>query len=319
MVKHQKQTIEMSAKELIENQAKNKISSISINSYNPGYREDNNWHLFDPDFLSNSNWSETKFMDKSYWGYYCWPTKLKVNLNERKFYSLVNTDDDFFSKAMRPVVERFKNDANFFLKFLQIYRIEESRGHEKFDKKAFYLFKSLFRNYGTLDIIPNLVSHLKSLITDKETTTQERSHKLAAEITSALIRGSKYWSFDQLKMLWSDLESVFNLLIENVTSENLSLWKSGFSNAYEDQDPRRLTFYLNYFKNLAFRILPNEHSDLNESSFTSTSFQQTSCLQFLIAFSQLEWRAPEFWASLIDLFLNNMSHPYKSVREKIGL
>ncbi|RNA03229.1 proteasome activator complex subunit 4B-like [Brachionus plicatilis] len=318
MVKHKKQTIEIRAEDLVKEQTKNVVSSIEINTYNPGYREDNKWHLYDPDFLTKSNWSETKFMDKSYWGYYCWPSKIKVNLNRRKFYSLDTTEDDYFSKAMRPVVNRFRKDPNFFVKFLQLYRIEESRGHEKFDKKAFYVFKSLFRNYGTIDIIPNLESHLKNLITDKETTTQERSHKLAAELTSALIRGSKYWPFDQLKKLWSDLESVFNLLIENVTSENLSLWKSCFSNAYEDQDPRRLTFYLNYFKNLAFRILPNSDQDASESSSTSTSFQQTSCLQFLIAFSQVEWRAPEFWASLIDLFLNNMSHPYKSVREKIG-
>ena len=318
MVKHKKQTIEIKAEELVKNQSKNELSSIKINTYSPGYREDNTWHMYDPDFLVNSSWPETKFLDKSYWGYYCWPSKININLNTRKFYSIENTENnEFYSIAMRPVVNRFRKDPNFFIKFLQIYSIEESRGHEKFDKKIFYLFKSLFRNYGTIDIIPNLIAHLKDLITDKETTTQERSHKLAAEITSALIRGSKYWSFDQLKKLWSDLESVFNLLIENVTSENLSLWKSCFSNAYEDQDPRRLTFYLNYFKKLAFKILPNNDQDASEIS--STSFQQTSCLQFLIAFSQLEWRAPEFWASLIDLFLSNVSHPYKSVREKIGL
>ena len=56
----------------------------------------------------------------------------------------------------------------------------------------------------------------------------------------------------------------------------------------------------------------------NEAS-KSTSFQQTSCLHLLNAIGQCEWKAPDFWSGLFDTFMSNMSHPYKSVREKIAL
>lgn len=318
MVKFKKDQIEYNIEDLIREQTNNEITSVQINTYNPGYRSDNKWHLYDENYLSKQNWSNTKFLDKSYWGYYCWPSKIKVNSNNRKCYSLDLNQGNVFSSALKPVVKSFTNDEQFIQKFIQIYKIEENKGHEKFDKKMFYLLKSLFRNFGTSDIIPNVFTHLKSLITDKETTTQERSHKLASELLSALIRGSKYWPYDKLTNLWSQLEKVFDILVENVTNENLNLWKSCFSNAYEDQDPRRLTFYMNYFKSLAFKMLPNKEDAESQQTATSNLFQQTSCLQFLISFSQLEWRAPDFWSNLIDLLLTNMSHPFKSVREKVG-
>ncbi|CAF0770306.1 unnamed protein product [Brachionus calyciflorus] len=312
MIKYPREKIEYNTEDLIQNK------SVKINTFSPGYRSDNCWHLYNENFLNDFKWSETKFLDKSYWGYYCWPTKIKINSNKRRHYESIVEQDFKFCHVYKTIWDKFTNE-NFFAKFLQLFKIEESKGNEKFDKKIFYLFKSLFRNFGSKDIIPNVYTHLRDLISDKETATQERSHKLAAEITSGLMRGSKYWSYDKLCELWSQMEKIFNLLMDNVSSDNLSLWKSCFSNSYEDQDPRRLTFYMNYFKNLALRILPkNSNFGSMDESSSATSFQQTSCLQFLIAFSQLEWRAPDFWSSLIDLLLNNMNHPYKTVREKVG-
>lgn len=328
MVKYKKQTIEFNSQELIKEQTNNLISQIEANKPNPGYREDNMWHLYNPNFLQqtdNSKWEKTAFLDKSYWGYYCWPQKLKVNLNKRINYSddsIENDPNAEYREAVHKIRDRFQNDAEFVCKFIKLAQIEESKGNEKFDKKRFYFFKALFRNFGSSRIFNNLYEHLEKLITDKEQQTQECSHKLAAEIISGLIRGSKYWQFNDLKELWSKLKRLFDLMVENVTTENIKLWSSCFSNAYEDQDPRRLTFYMEYFKDLAFRMLRMETNDSigsDSSSSSASSFQQSSCLQFLVAFSQLEWKAPLFWSNLVDLFLANMTHPYKSIREKIGL
>ena len=226
---------------------------------------------------------------------------------------MTTTNLDEYELALRPIVERFKNDPQFFDKFVKLSTIEESKGNEKFDKKKFMLFKSLFRNFGTSSIIQNLFDHLNKLVNDKQQQTQECSHKLAAEIISGLMRGSKYWPYPDLQELWSKLKVIFDQVIDNLTSENLKLYYNCFSTAFEDQDPRRMTFYINYFVDLTLKMFDNSN-DNNKY----TSFQQTSCLHILISFGQFEWRIQSFWHKLMNLFMKQMDHTYKTIREKIG-
>ena len=119
MVKYRKMTKKCETKELIVKQSKlnylNKPEEIVINRPKPGYRDDNKWHLYYPDYLKNYEnssdsrereerlnddvddlikWEKTLFLDKSYWGYYCWPAKLDVNLNKRKCYVYDDDDED---------------------------------------------------------------------------------------------------------------------------------------------------------------------------------------------------------------------------------
>ena len=75
-----------------------------------------------------------------------------------------------------------------------------------------------------------------------------------------------------------------------------------------------MTFYLNYFHDLAeFTFSP---SNWNPENTNASSFQQASCLFLMTAFSQYEWRMPTFWSSLSSSFMINMTHPYKTIREK---
>lgn len=179
------------------------------------------------------------------------------------------------------------------------------------------MFKSLFRNFGRADIVHSLFELLDKLISDKDTNTHECSHKLAAEILSGLIRGSKSWPLSSLKLLWSRLRPILDKIVENMSTDNVKLWYNCFSNSFEDQDPRRLVFYLNYFIQLTIRMFASTNSDTTaETTASMSSFQQASTLQFLLAFNQFEWKIPGFWNSLIDVFMLNMSHPYKSIREK---
>ncbi len=162
-----------------------------------------------------------------------------VNSTKRKVFSSIgdssSTNLDEYELALRPIVDRFKNDTHFFEKFIKLSTIEESKGNEKFDKKKFMFFKSLFRNFGTSSIIQNLFDHLHKLVNDKQQQTQECSHKLAAEIISGLMRGSKYWPYTDLQQLWLKLKLIFDQVVENLTSENLKLYYNCFSTAFEDQ------------------------------------------------------------------------------------
>lgn len=180
------------------------------------------------------------------------------------------------------------------------------------------MFKSLFRNFGRADIVHSLFDLLDKLISDKDTNTHECSHKLAAEILSGLIRGSKSWPLTSLKPLWSRLRPLLDKIVDNMSTDNVKLWYNCFSNSFEDQDPRRLVFFLNYFVQLTVRMFASTTTSdaTTETTVSMSSFQQASTLQFLLALNQFEWKIPEFWRSIIDVFLLNMSHPYKSIREK---
>lgn len=252
-------------------------------------------------------------MDKSYWGYYCWPQQINVNSNMRKNSA---KDENDFSAVIRPVEKRFRMDADFVQSFIKYSTIEESKGAERFESKKFHLFKFLFRNYGSPDIINGLFEHLKKLVSDRD-ETHECNHKLAAEMVAGLIRGSKYWPLNELKKMWSQLKVVLDLVMENITTENIKLWSSCFSTSFEDQDPRRMTFYLKYFTDLTLRIFSSIDVK-QDASNSSSSFLQNSCLQLLLNLNQFEWRIPRFWASMFGTFMNIMSHPYKAIREWNG-
>ncbi len=317
MVKHKKEIRRVNTNELV------KSGLITVDQAIPGYRPDNSWHSYDPSFLKDCletneedvhKWEQANFLDKSYWGYYCWPNQINVNCNSRKNFGA--QDQNEFSAAVKPVEKRFRMDADFVKSFIKYSTIEESKGNEKFDAKKFHLFKALFRNFGSVDIINGLFGHLKRLVSDRDAETHECNHKLASELVAGLIRGSKYWPINELKKMWSELKAILDLVMENITTENIKLWASCFSTSFEDQDPRRMTFYLKYFTDLTTKVF-GPAGVKQDSSITS--FQQTSYLQLISALNQFEWRIPTFWSNLFDMFLNNMSHPYKAIREKNSL
>jgi hypothetical protein len=220
-----------------------------------------------------------------------------------------------FEEAMRPVYDKLQNDSEFVNKLVKMFTIEVSKGNEKFNRKSFYFFKALFRNFGSSKIINNVYNHLNNLINDRDTATHECSHKLASELLAGLIRGSKYWPFDQLTQMWTQLKPLLDSIFDNISPVSVNLWLKSFDKSFSDQDPRRMTFYINYFSDLMKRIfMKHETSDTLQSS--SSSIQQSSCLTIISTFAQFEWRAEEFWCNNKDIFISNLSHPYKEVREK---
>jgi proteasome activator subunit 4 len=238
MIKFKKQVNSYDILKLIKEKSGENLQD-SISQICPGYRSDNKWHLYNPNFInpnekdSNTDqqtWNDAKFLDKSYWGYYSWPTsKIDIPSNLR---SNLNSETCEYSAAIKYVKDKFQFDGEFVKKFIKLSTIEESKGNEKFDIKKFYFFKSLFRNFGNTDIFNNLYENLRLLICDKHSQTHESSHKLASELLSGLIRGSKYWSLSDLKVLWSNLKPILDLIFENISTENIDLWYSCFSNAY---------------------------------------------------------------------------------------
>ena len=88
MVKFNKETVEYKIEDLVRDQTKNEIKNVQIGLFNPGYRLDNKWHLYDANFLSNSStktWSETKFLDKSNVQVWLWIKHWKMVRHAKRF------------------------------------------------------------------------------------------------------------------------------------------------------------------------------------------------------------------------------------------
>lgn len=77
----------------------------------------------------------------------------------------------------------------------------------------------------------------------------------------------------------------------------------------EDQDPRRMFFYINYLKDLIITKLDEEQS---------STFQRSSCLYLVKSINQFEWRIPKIWTELYDALIKKMNNPYKVIREKLA-
>ena len=236
----------------------------------PGLRADNKWITYDPSFIATESlmsdadetmagkeeeeeeeeeecakWESACFLDKSYWAYYGWPANMPTVSHKRDVYSTTTiattrseqnaeeqVKNELHASAIQPIVDKFAHDAQFVAKFIQLSTIEESKGSESFDKQRFHFFKALFRNFGTASIFHELFEHLERLVADKRTMTHEMSAKLAAEIVSGLIRGSKYWPYVELRKLWRRLRPLLDKIIDSLTNENLQLWYDCFSNSF---------------------------------------------------------------------------------------
>lgn len=251
-MKHRRETIEYDMQETIQEMnleggggGGTNENEIAINKARPGYRTDNSWYLYDPNYINvhtiNENdanvWENSKFLDKSYWGYYCWPNKLNITTNKRSTFSYEEIEaaanqSSEYAEAVKPIREKFQYDNEFIKKFIKLSTSESAKENEKFDKKRFYLFKGLFRNFGTLNIFNNVFEHLTALINDKSEKTKEMSHKLAAEILSGCIRGSKYWNLNVLKYLWSKMKPLLDLIMDSLCPDTIHFWTDCFSNTF---------------------------------------------------------------------------------------
>ncbi len=107
----------------------------------PGERVDNVWHHYNVNFQipsTNEAWYDINFIDKNYLGYNCWPRKLAINQNRRRFETTAN-------ELARPFFECFGNEE-FVTKLFRLLVLEDNDNHAKngqtrFDSKRFHLFK----------------------------------------------------------------------------------------------------------------------------------------------------------------------------------
>ncbi|CAF0841748.1 unnamed protein product [Rotaria sordida] len=273
--------VEKTLDKILQENQNNGSTVITHDECQPGDRDDNLWITIDnykpPE--SQAEWEQTCFMDKTFLGYYAWPNIIKYPINKRAYY----TQNDM-PEQVAIIYNRFI-DKNFIIQLTNL--------------------TALFRNFG-LAFVNNFIEQVYVLIRDKTHEKQEGSHRVAAEIVAAIIRGSKYWTLEMLDELWTKLTPLLTEVCLNLDSETLRYWNTAFNCAMEHEDPRRMYRLVEFIRTLID----------NQSS--SNTFNETSRWSLIQTLRMFEWRIPSIWCDIYEHAKDLLDHSFKSVREHIA-
>ncbi|XP_055031264.2 proteasome activator complex subunit 4B isoform X1 [Misgurnus anguillicaudatus] len=265
-----------------------------------GDRPGNDWLQYHSDSLPQTQqaWDSFCFVEKTHWGYYCWPKKLMVYAPPDEQPQHLCPDN--MSERERIIYDKF-TEPTFIKQLIEFLSLEDRKGKDKFNPRRFCLFKGLFRNYGDA-FVPVLKPHMEKLAGDSHESTQ----RCVAEIIAGLVRGSKHWSFDKVEALWEFLIPLMRTALSNITVETYADWGTCVATACESRDPRKLHRLLEMLMECPL-------------SGEGGSFVDACRLYVLQGgLAQQEWRVPELLHRLLSYLEPKLTQVYKNVRERIG-
>ncbi|XP_011482882.1 proteasome activator complex subunit 4 isoform X2 [Oryzias latipes] len=266
-----------------------------------GDRPDNQWLQYNSGKLplTQKDWDACVFVEKTHWGYYCWPRKLMIYAPEKE-QPKQNLCREEMTEREQITFDHF-SDPVFINQFIEFLSLEDRKGKDKFSPRRFCLFKGLFRNFGDA-FLPVLQPHLERLVAD----SHESKQRCVAEIISGLIRGSKHWSFSKVENLWGVLCPLLHTALANITIETYADWGTCIATACESRDPRKLHWL--------FEMLMESPVNGEGGSFVD------ACRLYVLqgGLAQQEWRVPELLHRLLQYLEPKLTQVYKNVRERIG-
>uniref|UniRef100_A0A672JBT1 Proteasome activator subunit 4a n=1 Tax=Salarias fasciatus TaxID=181472 RepID=A0A672JBT1_SALFA len=266
-----------------------------------GDRPDNQWLQYNSSNLprTQQDWDHCVFVEKTHWGYYCWPRKLLMYapLEEQPKQNLTREE---MTEREQIIFDHF-SDPVFINQFIEFLSLEDRKGKDKFSPRRFCLFKGLFRNFSDA-FLPLMRPHMERLVAD----SHESKQRCVAEIISGLIRGCKHWSYSKVENLWQLLCPLLHTALSNITIETYADWGTCIATACESRDPRKLHWL--------FEMLMESPVNGEGGSFVD------ACRLYVLqgGLAQQEWRVPELLHRLLQYLEPKLTQVYKNVRERIG-
>uniref|UniRef100_I3JTZ4 Proteasome activator subunit 4a n=1 Tax=Oreochromis niloticus TaxID=8128 RepID=I3JTZ4_ORENI len=266
-----------------------------------GDRKDNQWLQYNSSTLprTQKDWDQCVFVEKTHWGYYCWPRNLMMYAPQEE-QPTQNLAREEMTEWEQIIFDHF-SDPVFINQFIEFLSLEDRKGKDKFSPRRFCLFKGLFRNFSD-DFLPLFRPHMERLVAD----SHESKQRCVAEIISGLIRGSKHWSFSKVESLWELLCPLLRTALSNITVETYADWGTCIATACESRDPRKLHWL--------FEMLMESPVNGEGGSFVD------ACRLYVLqgGLAQQEWRVPELLHRLLQYLEPKLTQVYKNVRERIG-
>ncbi|KAK7902167.1 hypothetical protein WMY93_018936 [Mugilogobius chulae] len=266
-----------------------------------GDRPDNKWLQYDSNSLprTQEDWDKCVFVEKTHWGYYCWPKELTMYASSEEQPKQELTRDEMTEREQ--VIYDHFTDPAFINQFIEFLSLEDRKGKDTFSPRRFCLFKGLFRNFHDA-FLPLLQPHMERLVAD----SHESKQRCVAEIISGLIRGCKHWSYPKVEKLWTMLCPLLRTALSNITIETYADWGTCIATACESRDPRKLHWL--------FEMLMESPVNGEGGSFVD------ACRLYVLqgGLAQQEWRVPELLHRLLQYLEPKLTQVYKNVRERIG-
>ncbi|KAG7163660.1 Proteasome activator complex subunit 4-like [Homarus americanus] len=274
------------------------IPSSSI----PGdFRPDNAWMQYDSShkIKTEEEWEQTKFVEKTYFGWYTWPKSLLVYAAPSQQPPLDRKREELSDEELQ-IYDFFMHQDNVD-KLVSFLSLEENKERDSFNTRRFWMFKGLFRNFGDT-FMHMLQGHIKRLAGE----THKSSQRCATEIITGMIRGSKHWTFAKHQALWGILKPVLQIGMAKVTVETVEDWGTCMATASADRDPNRLEPLM--------ELLMDDPLRASEGAFNGSS----RMYMLMGGLGQQEWRVAELSHRLLEYLRPSLSHPYKSIRDRMG-
>jgi len=270
-----------------------------------GDRPDNRWLQYNPEQFATSEeeWNRITFIEKTHWGYYCWPKELLAAAPPSEQPSADRPRGEI-PEAELPFFDNFTS-PDYVAKLFEFSTLEEDKTTDKFRQYMLKLHKSLFRNFGQT-FLAIMKPHIERLIVDTSHDKHHQSQRCAMEVLAGMIMGSKYWTFTQLSGLWEWMTPLLEKVLNNLTVETLADWGSFFLHICENRAPQRLQWL---YKLLLQNPLSGEGGAFGDSA-------RLYCLQQSIL--QQEWRIPDTLQAIVAYLKPHLGHNYKSVRDRMG-
>uniref|UniRef100_A0A3B4GPM2 Proteasome activator subunit 4 n=1 Tax=Pundamilia nyererei TaxID=303518 RepID=A0A3B4GPM2_9CICH len=281
--------------------AQKKVPVSPLDGTVAGDRTDNQWLQYNSSTLPRTqvDWDQCVFVEKTHWGYYCWPRNLMMYAPQEE-QPTQNLAREEMTEWEQIIFDHF-SDPVFINQFIEFLSLEDRKGKDKFSPRRFCLFKGLFRNFSD-DFLPLFRPHMERLVAD----SHESKQRCVAEIISGLIRGSKHWSFLKVESLWELLCPLLRTALSNITVETYADWGTCIATACESRDPRKLHWL--------FEMLMESPVNGEGGSFVD------ACRLYVLqgGLAQQEWRVPELLHRLLQYLEPKLTQVYKNVRERIG-
>lgn len=246
---------------------------------------------------------DSVLIDDPVLGWYVWPENYTgYKLNTKDFlFDAVESD----SQAAYNEFQKTFSSADYWAKLCSYISQEVDRKQEdRFTSSNARLFSSIFQTFGDAPLTAAR-EHIEKLCFASD---QKNAQRAAAEILGGLIRGTKHWGLAKLESVWTWLTPLLSKVFNSITPDSLMYWESFIRFCAQRRDPRRI-------QPLIDLILKEELDPTSDAAFNES--RKLLLVRALIV--PLQWRFEPLIERILPTYLNNIQHPYKQVREVIGV
>ncbi|KAI9483082.1 MAG: hypothetical protein EXX96DRAFT_599664 [Benjaminiella poitrasii] len=248
--------------------------------------------------------AETNLLiDDTTLGWYVWPESYmayKINTKEFLFDAVEPA-----SQAAYDEFQKTLTSSEYWSKLCAYFSQEVNDKHDdRFSLENARLISSIFQMFGDKPLNA-AKEHIEMLC---QATDQKNSQRAASEILGGLIRGTKHWSLNKLSTVWEWLKPLVQNAFNSITPDSLLYWDAFIKFCVTRRDPRRI-------RPLIDLILEAELDPTSDAAFNEA--RKLLLVRALIV--SLKWRFESFVSRILPTYLNNIQHPYKQVREVIGV